>query len=52
MNYEADEVMRCIREGKSESALMPLDESLRIMETLDSIRAQLNFKYPSETGPE
>jgi predicted dehydrogenase len=47
-NYEAEEVMNCIREGKTESNIMPLDESLVLMETMDEIRAQWNFKYPCE----
>jgi predicted dehydrogenase len=47
-NYEAEEVMRCIREGKTASEVMPWDESLTIMETMDRIRAQWDFKYPSE----
>jgi predicted dehydrogenase len=38
--YEADEVGRCIRVGKSESERMPLDESIRIMETMDAIKAR------------
>ncbi|HKS37276.1 MAG TPA: Gfo/Idh/MocA family oxidoreductase, partial [Verrucomicrobiae bacterium] len=46
--YEAREVMDCIRAGKFESPLMPLDESLSIMETLDTIRAQWGLKYPME----
>jgi predicted dehydrogenase len=49
-NYEAEEVMRCIREGKTESEIMPWDESLAIMETMDRIRAQWDFKYPGEIG--
>ena len=48
MHHEADEVMRCLRAGKIESPLMPLDESVRIMETLDAIRAHLDFTYPTE----
>jgi predicted dehydrogenase len=38
--HEAIEVMRCLRQGISESPLMPLDESLAILETVDAIRAQ------------
>lgn len=38
-NYEAAEVMRCLRAGERESAVMPLDETLAIMETMDAIRA-------------
>lgn len=47
-NYEAAEVQRCLREGRLESAVMPLDESLMIMETMDRLRAQWGLKYPTE----
>ena len=47
-NFEAAEVMRCLHEGKLESDVMPLDETLAIMQTLDTIRAQWGFKYPME----
>jgi hypothetical protein len=32
--------MRCLREGAKESPVMPLDESLAIIETIDAIRAR------------
>ena len=47
--YEATEVMRCLRAGRLESPLMPLDESLSIMKTLDRCRAQWGLSYPGET---
>jgi predicted dehydrogenase len=47
-NYEVEEVMSCIRAGKTESDIMGLAESLCIMETLDRVRAQQNFRYPGE----
>jgi predicted dehydrogenase len=47
-NYQAEEVMDCLREGRLESSVMTLDESLTIMETMDAIRRQWNFKYPME----
>jgi len=47
-NYEAAEVMNCLREGKTESPIMTWDESLVLMETMDAIRAQWNFRYPCE----
>src|SRR5262249_47728679 len=47
-NYEAIEVMKCIRAGKTESAFMPLDETMGIMRTMDAIRAKWGFKYPQE----
>jgi predicted dehydrogenase len=47
-NYEAIEVMNCLRAGKLESDLMPLDETLAIMRTMDQIRTQWGLKYPME----
>ena len=47
-NFEAAEVNERLREGKLESDVMPLDETLAIMQTLDTIRAQWGFKYPME----
>jgi predicted dehydrogenase len=38
--HEALEVMECLSAGKTESASMPLDETLTIMQTLDRIRAE------------
>ncbi|WVQ80131.1 hypothetical protein IAT38_002232 [Cryptococcus sp. DSM 104549] len=38
MAYEADEVARCIRDGKRESGRMPLEESLVVMRVLDEVR--------------
>lgn len=46
--YEATAVMDCIREGKTECEVMPLDDSLAIMKILDTIREQWNLSYPSE----
>ncbi|NLX11237.1 MAG: Gfo/Idh/MocA family oxidoreductase [Chloroflexi bacterium] len=47
-NYEAIEVGDCIRAGKTESSVLPLDESLDIMRTLDTIRAPWGLTYPGE----
>lgn len=47
-NYEAVEVMSCVRAGKLESEIVPLDETLSIMETLDRIRAQWGLRYPMD----
>ena len=40
LRHEADEVARCLREGLLESPLMPLDESVSIMATMDAVLAQ------------
>jgi predicted dehydrogenase len=38
--HEAEEVARCLREGLLESPLMPLDETVEIMQTMDVVLAQ------------
>ena len=47
-SFEAEEVMQCLREGRRESDIMPLDETLAIMATMDQIRSQWGLKYPME----
>ncbi|MBN2411563.1 Gfo/Idh/MocA family oxidoreductase [candidate division KSB1 bacterium] len=47
-NYEIMEVNKCLRKGKTESKIMPHDETLSIMETMDNIRNQIGLKYPEE----
>ena len=47
-NYEALEVNRCLREGVLESETMSLDETLAVMTTLDTVRAQWGLRYPGE----
>jgi len=48
--HEAIEVMACLRDGKTESAVMPLDESLAIMQTLDAIRRSWGLRYPADSA--
>lgn len=50
-HFEATEVMNCLRNGQLESPLMPLDESLEIMNTMDHIRAQWGLRYPADENP-
>ncbi len=47
-HYQVAEVARCLRAGKTESDIMPLDESVAIMETMDQLRVQWGLKYPTE----
>ena len=42
------EVERCLREGLTESALIPLDDTVAIMQTLDDARRQLGVRYPAD----
>jgi predicted dehydrogenase len=46
--YEAAEFARLRTNGDTESDLLPLDETLRIMHVLDDVRAQLGVRYPHE----
>lgn len=46
--YQVDETNRCLREGRAESNILPLDESLDIMGTMDTLRAGWGITYPSE----
>ncbi len=48
MNYEAAHVAACLAAGKIESDIMPLDETLQIIKTMDTLRAQWNLRYPME----
>ncbi len=45
MQYQALEVERCIREGLTESPVMPINESIEIMATMDEIRRQIGVSY-------
>lgn len=48
LRFQAAEVGRCLRAGETESPVMPLDETLSIMRTLDLIRQQIGLRYPGE----
>ena len=48
LNYEAAEVMRCLRAGLKESPLMPLDESVQIMQVMDTIREPWGLVYAND----
>lgn len=41
LRHEATEVVRCLRAGLTESPVMPLDETVAIMRTLDEVRRQI-----------
>ncbi|MDQ1601710.1 MAG: hypothetical protein QOD68_3184 [Actinomycetota bacterium] len=43
---EAAEVVRCLRDGRLESDVMPLDETVAIMATMDEVRRQIGLTYP------
>lgn len=46
--FEAEEAMNSLRNGKKQSEVMPVAETVAIMDTLDRIRGQWNLRYPFE----
>ncbi|TFD06463.1 Gfo/Idh/MocA family protein [Cryobacterium sp. TMT1-66-1] len=48
MHFEAVEVEALIRAGRISSDIMPAEESVAILETLDAVRAQIGLRYPGE----
>ena len=43
--YQTIEVVKCLQEGKLESDVMPLNESLAIIRTMDTVREQWGLEY-------
>jgi predicted dehydrogenase len=43
--FEISEVSRCIQAGLTESKMMPLDDTLDVMDTMDEIRQQLGLTF-------
>lgn len=46
--YEAMEVMQCLREGKIQSDILPWSHTLQMMELLDTCRKEWGLRYPME----
>ncbi|WP_166021056.1 Gfo/Idh/MocA family protein [Streptomyces chilikensis] len=51
-HHEAAEVMRCLRAGETESPLVPLEGTLAVMATLDTIRERIGVRHPGEAVPD
>ena len=49
LRYEAAEAARCVAEGRHESPVRPLGESIATMEVLDEIRRQIGVVFPGES---
>lgn len=49
--FQFAEVSRCLREQRYESTIMPLDDSLDVMRTMDALRAQWSLAHPQVTAP-
>jgi dihydrodiol dehydrogenase / D-xylose 1-dehydrogenase (NADP) len=46
--FQVEEVANCIRMGELESKVIPLNETVAIMELMDAMREEWGFKYPFE----
>jgi dihydrodiol dehydrogenase / D-xylose 1-dehydrogenase (NADP) len=48
--YEAEEVGRCLLSGQTQSQVMPPQESLAVLRTMDRLRGLWGLKYPMESS--
>ena len=48
MQHQAVHLEECLRAGLLDSPILPIDESISIMQTMDAIRAIGGIKYPGE----
>ncbi len=48
--FEIAEAMACIAAGKMESEILPLSETLAVLKTMDTLRAQWGLAYEGEVG--
>lgn len=49
MQYQAWELERLVADGPSETDVLPPEESVRVMQTLDEVRRQIGLTYPGES---
>jgi len=47
-SYELQHVCHCVKNGLTESALVPLQETVDVLQTLDRIRETIGLRYPFE----
>ncbi|WP_159602692.1 Gfo/Idh/MocA family protein [Agromyces humi] len=48
MHFQAEALERLVSEGNLRGDLLPIDETVAIMGTLDAIREQIGLRYPGE----
>ena len=49
LSFEAAHCRDCIMQGKTESPVLPLEESLNVSNILDEVRKQIGVRYPQDT---
>lgn len=50
--HEIVEVQQCLRDGRTESTLLPPDETVAILAIMDRIREQVGVRYAADEGAE
>jgi predicted dehydrogenase len=50
MQFEARAMERLVESVEPDDAIMPVAESIAVLETLDSVRALIGLRYPGESG--
>jgi hypothetical protein len=48
LQYQIDEMHRCIAAGLTETPVWPLAKTIELAHTMDTIRANLGVSYPGE----
>lgn len=48
MQFQAAEIERVVRQGLTGSPVMPAEESVRVMSTMDVVRNAIGLRYPDE----
>lgn len=48
--YQIQEVERLLREGATESRLLPHAESIALLELMDEVRRRMGVRYPFESA--
>ena len=48
MQYQALAAERFLSEGRTDSDVLPIDETVAIMATLDEVRSLVGVRYPGE----
>ncbi|MEC8839608.1 MAG: gfo/Idh/MocA family oxidoreductase, partial [Candidatus Neomarinimicrobiota bacterium] len=46
--FEAIEAQRCLLKNKTESTVFPLEKTLKVLKTMDSLRKEWGVKYPND----
>ena len=46
--YQVAESVRCLKSGLTESPIIPVEETVRLMRVMDSMRKEWGLRYPLE----